>query len=118
MVGVGITHFTSPDGFAKIVPSFLPAPYLLVYVSGVFEIALGLAIQPHKTRKLAAFGLVALFLAVFPANINMAVNEVQLNPDKPIPVWAMWARLPFQVMFIGWALWVGDILDRWKKPRP
>jgi uncharacterized membrane protein len=112
MVGVGITHFTSPDGFVKIVPSFLPSPLLLVYVSGVFEIALGLAIQPRQTRKLAAFGLVALYLAVFPANINMAVNEVQLNPAEPIPVWAMWARLPFQVLFIAWALWVGDILDR------
>jgi len=107
MVTVGITHFTAPAGFVRIVPDWLPAPLLLVHVSGIIEIALGVALVPQVTRKLASYGLVALYVAVFPANINMAVNQIQLDPQSPIPVWAMWARLPFQLLFIAAALWVG-----------
>lgn len=112
MVSVGILHFVNPEPFVRIVPAFLPAPLALVYISGVFEIALGIAIHPGKTRKLAAWGLVALYLAVFPANINMAIHQIQLSPDSHMPVWMMWARLPFQALFIFVALWVGDILKR------
>lgn len=112
MVSVGILHFVNPEPFVRIVPAFLPAPLALVYISGVFEIALGIALHPNKTRKLAAWGLVALYVAVFPANINMAIHQIQLSPDSPMPVWMMWARLPFQALFIVVALWVGDILKR------
>ena len=62
---------------------------------------------PTRTRKLASFGLVALFVAVFPANLNMAFNGIQLDPENPLPVWAMWARLPFQFVFIAAAIYVG-----------
>ena len=109
MVGVGITHFTSPDPFVRIMPSFLPAPLALVYVSGAIEMALGAALLPERTRRLAGFGLVALYLAVFPANINMAVNEIQMEPGGTLPVWAMWARLPLQAVLIVYALWVSEI---------
>jgi uncharacterized membrane protein len=107
MVAVGITHFTSPAGFVRIVPAWLPAPLLLVHISGLIEILLGATLIPRVTRRLASYGLVALYVAVFPANINMAVNQIQLDPASPIPVWAMWARLPLQLVLIAIALWVG-----------
>ncbi len=108
MTAIGVLHFVKPDPFVAIVPAFLPAPLALVYVSGVFEIVLGWLLIPERTRSLGKWGLIALFLAVFPANINMAVNEIQLNPESPMPVWAMWARLPFQVLFIAVVWWAGQ----------
>jgi uncharacterized membrane protein len=106
MVIVGVMHFVNPVPFTRIIPQELPEPKLLVYISGVFEIALGLAIQIPKIRKLAGWGLVALYVAVFPANINMAVRHIELTPGEPIPDWVAWGRLPFQVVFIALAIWV------------
>ncbi len=106
MIAVGVSHFTSPEGFERIVPSFLGAPKLWVYLSGVFEVLGGLGLLPRRTRRAAGLGLVALYVAVFPANINMAIHEIQLEPGGTVPVWAMWARLPFQAVFIAWAWWV------------
>lgn len=105
MVAIGVLHFVDPAPFERIVPDFLPAPLFLVYLSGVFEVGLGLAILPQRTRRLAGFGLIALYIAVFPANIYMAVEGIQLDPETPIPAWAAWARLPFQALFIAWAWW-------------
>lgn len=106
MVIVGVMHFVNPEPFIRIVPEELPSPRMLVYVSGVFEIALGLAIQIPKIRKLAGWGLVALYVAVFPANINMAVRHIELTPGEPIPPLVAWGRLPFQILFIALAIWV------------
>ncbi len=105
MVGVGISHFTTPDPYVRIVPSALPSPLALVYISGAFEVLGGIGLLVPRTRKAAAWGLILLYIAVFPANINMAVNEIQMEPGGGIPVWTMWARLPFQLVFIAWAYW-------------
>lgn len=105
MIGVGVLHFVSPDPFVRIVPSWLPAPLFLVYVSGVIEIAFGAALLIPKARKAAGLGLIALYIAVFPANINMAVNRISFDDGPPPPDWALWLRLPFQVVFIAWAFW-------------
>ncbi|MCA9667850.1 MAG: DoxX family membrane protein [Myxococcales bacterium] len=105
MVAVGVLHFVTPAPFVKIVPALLPAPLLLVYLSGVFEIAGGLGLLLARTRRAAGWGLVALYVAVFPANINMAINNIQLGADA-IPRWALWARLPLQAVLIALALWV------------
>ena len=105
MVGIGITHFTAPDGFTKIVPAWLPAPLVLVYISGIFEIAGGLGILVARVHRLAAYGLIALYIAVFPANINMAVHDIQPAASH-IPEAALWIRLPFQLVFIGLAWWL------------
>ena len=105
MVIIGVAHLVNPDPFIRIVPSFLPAARLLVLVSGAFEIAGGLGLLWPKTRRLASWGLIALFLAVFPANINMAIHEIQLQPSGTMPVWAMWARLPFQALLIAGVWW-------------
>jgi uncharacterized membrane protein len=101
-VVAGINHFVSPAVYAAMVPAALPAPWALVYISGVAEILGGLGLILPVTRRLAAWGLVALFIAVFPANINMAIHELPLG-GREVPVWALWARLPLQVLLIWWA---------------
>jgi len=105
MIAIGVLHFVQPKPFVRIVPKFLPAPLALVYVSGFFEIAGGVGLLVPATRVAAAWGLIALYIAVFPANIYMLTHNISLNPKKPIPRWALWARLPFQFLFIAWAYW-------------
>lgn len=102
MTLAGINHFVSPAVYVGMVPAELPAPLTLVYVSGVAEILGGLGLLHPRTRKLAAWGLIALFLAVVPANINMALNHLPLG-DRPVPQWALWARLPLQLVLMAWA---------------
>lgn len=107
MIVVGVAHFASPTPFVRIVPSFLPAPLMLVYVSGLFEILGGVGLLVPRTRRAASIGLIALYVAVFPANINMAVNDISLDGVNHAPPLVLWGRLPFQVLFIVWAWWVG-----------
>ena len=102
MTAAGVWHFVKPRGYARTVPAWLPAPLLLVYVSGVFEILGGLGLLPPQTQRLAAWGLIALLVAVFPANVNMAVNRIGFG-RKPPATWLLWARLPLQAVFIAWA---------------
>jgi len=104
MVFVGVKHFTSPEPFVWMIPPLLPAPEALVAVSGVFEILGGVGLVVPQARRAAAFGLIALYIAVFPANIHMAVNNIPFG-DEPAPAWALWLRLPFQAVFIGLAYW-------------
>ena len=105
MVAIGIAHFVDPAPFVRIVPPPLPA-LAMVYLSGVFEVLGGVGILPVRTRRLAGWGLIALYVAVFPANLYMALNGIQLDPANPVPAWAAWVRLPFQLLFIAWAYWV------------
>ena len=102
MIGVGILHFVRPEGFVKIVPSYLPSPLALVYVSGFFEMLGGAGILIERTRRIAGLGLIALYVAVFPANINMAVNDIQPS-NMHIPEPLLWLRLPLQLALIWWA---------------
>ena len=104
MVGAGLNHFRDPGPYVAMMPAVLPAPLALVYISGVAEILGGLGLIVPATRKLAAWGLIALFIAVFPANVNMAVNDLPLG-DTAVPSWALWARLPLQLAAIAWAYW-------------
>ena len=105
MIAIGVLHFVRPKPFVRIVPKFLPAPLALVYISGFFEILGGVGLLVPGRRTWAAWGLVALYVAVFPANIYMLTHNISLNPKKPIPRWALWLRLPFQFLFIAWAYW-------------
>jgi uncharacterized membrane protein len=104
MVAVGIVHFVLPGWFVAIVPAALPAPLALVLVSGVFEILGGVGLLVPRTRRAASIGLVLLYVAVFPANINMIVDARASHGVAP---WLLWARLPLQAVFIAWALYVG-----------
>jgi uncharacterized membrane protein len=104
MVLGGVMHFLKPATYVAMMPSALPAPLALVYVSGVAEIAGGLGLILPQTRKLAAWGIVALLIAVFPANINMAIHHLPLG-DQVVSPTLLWARLPLQLVFIAWAWW-------------
>ncbi|HEY8087506.1 MAG TPA: DoxX family membrane protein, partial [Polyangiaceae bacterium] len=97
MMSIGVAHFAFPEPFESIVPAALPAHGALVAVSGFFEILGGAGLLVPRARRAASFGLVLLYLSVFPANINMV-----LHPElgKGLPLWSLWARLPFQVLFI------------------
>ncbi|NRA35746.1 MAG: DoxX family protein [Polyangiaceae bacterium] len=105
MVAAGISHFSHPQFFIDIVPTMLPAPERLVAISGVAEVIGGVGLIVPLTRRAAAWGLVALFVAVFPANINMAVNHITPSGSEPMSAVALWMRLPFQGVFIVWAWW-------------
>lgn len=104
MVGAGLNHFLVPDAYAATIPSWLPAHLALVYISGVAEIAGGLGLILPATRRAAAWGLVALLIAVFPANIHMAIHHLPLG-DRAVPAWLLWARLPLQAVLVAWAWW-------------
>lgn len=101
-VGAGVMHFVRPEFYLKIMPPYLPWHLGLVYLSGVAEIALGLLVVIPKYTRLAAWGLIALLLAVFPANIYLATHP-ELMPNASPTVHLM--RLPFQLVFIAWAWW-------------
>lgn len=101
-IGAGITHFTHPAGFLRIVPPYLPAPLLLVYLSGAAELAGGLGLLIPATRRWAAWGLLALLIAVFPANVYMLQTH---GAGLPVPMWALWLRLPLQLVLMGWVWW-------------
>jgi uncharacterized membrane protein len=98
----GILHFLSPDKYLRIMPPYLPWHPELVAVSGAFEVALGVLLLIPRVSALAAWGLIALLIAVFPANIHMAINT-ELFPE--FPPTALWIRLPLQGVLIAWAYW-------------
>jgi uncharacterized membrane protein len=106
MIGAGANHFLAPDTYVGMMPSEIPERFhlLLVDISGVAEIAGGLGLVLPATRRLAAWGLVLLYLAVLPANINMAWNHLPLGKTVVAP-WLLWARLPLQLVLIAWAWW-------------
>ena len=103
MVAVGIAHFVDPAPFVSIVPPWLPAPLALVYISGVFEILGGLGLILPATRRAAGLGLVALFIAVFPANMYGARHRI---PIRGYPHPSLAIRLPFQILLIILLWWV------------
>jgi len=106
MIAVGIVHFAAPETFVRMIPAFLPWPLFLVYLSGIAEIAGGAGLFVPRLRRAASWGLIALYVAVFPANVNMAIHQIPLG-DQPVSPLVLWLRLPLQLVFIAWAYWVG-----------
>ncbi len=100
----GLAHFAQPETYLQMMPSILPAPLALIYVSGVFEILGGVGVLIQRTRRWAGIGLVALLVAVFPANVYMAVEQIAI-PGLPSSPAALWGRLPIQIVFIAWVVW-------------
>ncbi len=101
-VAGGFNHFVNPPFYLKIMPPYLPWHYELVILSGIAEAVLGIALLIPKTSRLAAWGIIALLIAVFPANLHMTMHP-ELYPE--IPVIALWIRLPIQGLLILWAFW-------------
>lgn len=100
-VFAGVMHFVIPRTYEAIVPDQLPARRELVYASGVAEIAGGLAVMHPRTRRLGSLWSIATLLAVFPANVHMA-----LHPERyrvPGGRRSLYLRLPIQLLFIAWA---------------
>jgi len=97
----GVLHFVMPRFYLAIMPSYLPRPLLLVYLSGLFEALGGLGLLLPATRTAAAVGLILLLLAVFPANVEM-LRLAQARGASPAFQAALWLRLPLQLLLIWW----------------
>ena len=99
---IGLKHFLTPEWFVRIVPPILPFKLALVYISGFFEIFLGILLVIPNYRYIASLGLILLLICVYPANIYLALTNgaaLDITPE------VAWGRLPFQFVFIGLAYW-------------
>ncbi len=103
-IGAGVFHFVRPAPYLAMMPPWLPRPGLLVVVSGLAEIAGGIGVLIGRFRRMAAWGLIALLVAIFPANLHVALHGW---PGTDFPRWVLWLRLPFQVLFIWLVYWCG-----------
>ena len=97
-VAAGTLHFLKPKPYVAIVPDALPRKRELVFASGLAEIAGGAGVLAAPTRRAAGWWLIATLVAVFPANVNMAVNAERFRVSEPL----LWARLPVQALLIAW----------------
>jgi uncharacterized membrane protein len=98
----GLNHFLKPDFYVAMIPPYLPAPKILNIISGAAEIVGGVGVLFPQTRRYAGVGLIALLIAVFPANLHMAINEIKPPGIDDFEPWMAWARLPFQLVFLFW----------------
>lgn len=98
----GWNHFRDPALYLSMMPPYLPQPEFLNAVSGLAEIAGGIGVLIPRLRRHAAWGLIALLVAIFPANLHLAINGWG---ERIVESWILWARLPFQLLFIGWVYW-------------
>lgn len=104
----GVMHFVRPSMFEAIVPPSLPAPGTLVSISGVAELLGAFGLLIGSTRVLAAWGLLALLVAVFPANVFMARHAERFR--RIAPAWALWARLPLQPALMAVVAWAAGLI--------
>ena len=101
-IAAGVNHFLNTATYVRIMPQYLPWHLELIYLSGVAEAALGFLLLIRRYSVWAGWGLVALCIAVFPANVHMAMHA---NLYPAIPELALWLRLPAQGLLIAWAWW-------------
>lgn len=107
MIGAGTMHFMNPKFYLTIMPPYLPFQLGLVYLSGFFEVLLGVLLLVPRFTRLAAWGIFALLIAVFPANIYIYQHQDLL----PAPPMVHLLRLPLQVVFLLWAYWHTRLSD-------
>jgi uncharacterized membrane protein len=96
----GINHFLHTAIYIAIMPPWLPWHYPLVYISGICEFVLGALLIPVNTRRMAAWGIIVMLIAIFPANVQMAINYTQEHHPM---TWVSYVRLPLQAVLIWWA---------------
>ncbi len=99
----GALHFVFPKVYRRIMPPYVPAPEAMVYASGVAEMAGGAGLMIRRSRRWAGWWLIATLIAVFPANLHMALHPEAFQ-DVPGGPRALWARLPVQGVFVAWVL--------------
>ncbi len=104
----GIAHFTATDMEMRIMPPYIPAPRLMVWVSGVCELLGAVGLLLPRTRRAAGIGLVALTIAVTPANVYMLQQAEAFH----VPYWALVARLPLQVGLLALIAWSSGMFGR------
>ena len=105
----GTLHFVVPRAFAALVPPQLPEPRALVYLSGAAELACAAGLVVPRTRWLAGWATAALFVAVFPGNVQMALDAADRSELYRA---ATYARLPVQVPLVAWAVQVARFSRR------
>ena len=98
----GFSHFRNPRFFLRITPPYVPFPKTVNFIVGVAEMSLGMALLFPETSVYAAYGIIALLIAVFPANIYHLQSK---GAGMKIPMWGLWLRLPIQGVFLLWAYW-------------
>jgi uncharacterized membrane protein len=103
-IAAGSLHFIKPEPYLRIMPPYIPWHAAVVRASGAFEILGGLGLLVPATRRAAAWGLVVLLIAVFPANLYMAMHPIEAGAAGITPV-LRWGRLPVQALLISWLLW-------------
>jgi uncharacterized membrane protein len=110
-IGAGVFHLVEPAFFLPIMPPWIPWPISCIVVSGGFELmgGVGLLVPNRRVQRFTGIGLTLLLLAVFPANIYMAVGHIQVHGSQP---WMAWARLPLQPLLIAGVLWVTDLFEK------
>jgi uncharacterized membrane protein len=104
LIGSGVLHLVRPEVYLPMMPPYLPAHLPLVYLSGVFEILGGVGMLLPWTRRWAGLGVIALLIAVFPANIHIAINDIPVA-GHDVPLWGHLLRLPLQAVMIWMAWW-------------
>lgn len=99
-IAAGVNHFKNPKMYIRIIPPFFKNPSQINLFAGIAEILLGILLLYYATTSLAAWGIIALLIAVFPSHIYMLTNE---KAASRIPRWLLWLRLPLQLLLIYWA---------------
>ncbi len=99
----GALHFAIPKTYRRMMPPYIPAPKAMVYASGAAEIAGGAGLMFKLPRRLAGWWLIATLIAVFPANLHMALNPQKFR-GVPGGAWTLWARLPLQGALMAWVV--------------
>jgi uncharacterized membrane protein len=100
-VVAGIAHFIMPTPYLAIMPPYIPWPAGMVALTGIAEILGGLGVLFRSTRRAAGAWLIALLIAVFPANVYAITTDMEIG-GYAVPVWMLWARLPLQLLLIAW----------------
>jgi uncharacterized membrane protein len=110
-LAAGTLHLLHPEVFMQIMPPWIPGPMACVIISGIAELAggIGLLVPAREVRRAAGWGLLALLVAVFPANVYMATAHIRVN-GFPSHDWMSWARLPLQLLIM---LWVSRVTSIW-----
>ncbi|WP_377887585.1 DoxX family protein [Alkalihalobacillus sp. R86527] len=110
----GCAHFAQGDGFAAMLPEWVPFRLALIYATGIIEILLAVLLLVPATRKLARFWTAVYLVVIFPANIYAAIAGIPAPGQEEVNQTLLWIRLLFQPLLIGWILWAADTQDRHK----